>query len=163
LAVLIDQTVKQTIMKKMILSLALVAGIAVGLSAQNSAPAPSTTQGAKKGGTPEERAARGAERAAKDLGLSADQKSKWQTAALERINANAPLHEKMKGSTTPEERKSLHQQAKANNEKFDNTVKGFLTPDQNTKYEQMKADRKQKMKEHHKGKAEHDHPIDDGD
>jgi Spy/CpxP family protein refolding chaperone len=151
-------------MKKIILSLALAAGFAMGLSAQNSVSAPSNAQqGAKKGGTPQERAQRGAERAAKELGLSADQKSKWEAAALERINANAPLHEKMKASTTPEDRKALHQQAKANNEKFDNTVKGFLTPDQNTKYEQMKADRKQKMKEHHQGKPEHDHPIDDGD
>ena len=99
--------------------------------------------------TPQEHAERESNRAAANLGLNADQKSKWQAAALERINANSSLHDKMKGSTSPEERQQVHQTIEANNAKFDATVDAFLTPEQKTKYDQEREN----MKNHHGNKG----------
>ncbi|MDX2172693.1 MAG: hypothetical protein SFY56_06190 [Bacteroidota bacterium] len=131
-------------MKKLMLSLALVTGLALASSAQDSPTSKTGTQ--KKQHTPEEHAKHGAKWATKNLGLTADQTPKWEAAALTRINANAPLREKLKGSTTPDERKATHQQMKANMEKFDAEVNGFLTPEQKTKWEKIKADKKAKHK-----------------
>jgi hypothetical protein len=147
-------------MKKLVLSLVLLAGMAAGMYAQDTKAGSKTT--ATKNATPEERAKRGSEKAAKTLGLSTDQQGKWEAAALERIKANAPVHEKLKGSTTPEERKALHEQAKANNQKFDAAVTAFLNADQKAKYEQKKEERRKKMKERHKGKSEQE-ILDDED
>ena len=69
-------------------------------------------------------------------------------AALKRALVNQPLHEKLKGSTTPEERQAIHKEMKANNEAFETSVNFFLTADQKTKFAAMKADRmKAKKKE----------------
>ncbi|MBK6522692.1 MAG: hypothetical protein IPG08_10330 [Sphingobacteriaceae bacterium] len=43
---------------------------------------------------------------------------------------NQPLHEKLKGSTTPEERQTIHKEIKANNQAFETSVNFFLTSDQ---------------------------------
>ena len=132
-------------MKTLILSIALVTGLTMATQAQNTKkPAGTGKQEAMKNATPEERAKHEATRAEKQLSLTADQKTKWEAAALERINANGPIKEKMKGSTTPEERKTLHSQAKVNFDKFDASIGSFLTADQKTKFEQMKKDRKDK-------------------
>jgi len=148
-------------MKKIILSIALVTGLTMAGYAQDTKSAAGTTKGdKKKNGTPEERAKASANHAEKKLGLTADQKSKWEAATLTRINANAPHREKWKGSTTPDERKTLHSQMKANIDKFDADVNGFLTADQKTKFTQIKEERKKKMKEKHKGKQDHE-MIDD--
>jgi periplasmic protein CpxP/Spy len=149
-------------MKKVILSALLACGLAFPGNAQDTKTPPETKGEKRKNATPEERAKHDANRAEKELGLSADQKSKWETAALERIKSNMPVRDKMKGSTTPEERKTLHGQAKTNMEKFDNDVKGFLSPEQKTKWEKMKEDRKKKAKERHKGKKD-DLDMDDDD
>ncbi len=144
-----DQVKSQnkTIMKKLILSVAFVTGLTMALNAQN--PAPQGKKGERmKNATATEKAKHDANRAEKELTLTADQKTKWESASLERINANTPLHEKMKGSTTPEERKTLRAQTKVNADKFDAEVNAFLNGDQKTKFEQMKKDRKAK----HKGK-----------
>ena len=149
-------------MKKIILSIALVTGLSLVSQAQNSAtPAGKDKGGAMKNATPEEKAKHHADKMAKELGLTPDQKTKWEAAALERMKANAPLHEKMKGSTTPEERKTLHTQAKANMDKFDATVGGFLTPEQKTKFDKMKEDRKNKAMEKHKAAKGDVHEIDE--
>ncbi|MCE3258633.1 MAG: hypothetical protein K0S12_274 [Bacteroidetes bacterium] len=129
-------------MKKIILSLALITAMTGAVNAQEGSKPASREKTQKAQMTPEERAKKGAERAGKELGLSAEQKTQWEAAALERIKANQPLHEKMKGSTTPEERKSLHAQGKANVEKFDATVTAFLTAEQKTKWTAMKEKRK---------------------
>ncbi len=144
-------------MKKLILSLALVTGLAVTaqVQSQNNTDANSAVtskKASKKNLSPEEKAKHQAEKAEKELTLTAEQKTKWQSASLERINANEPMREKMKGSTTPEDRKALRSQAKANDDKFVATVIAFLTPDQKTKFEQLKKDMKAKHKEHGKGK-----------
>jgi periplasmic protein CpxP/Spy len=100
---------------------------------------------------PEQRAKEESEKAEKKLSLTSDQKSKWEQAALTRISANKPLVEKLQGSTTPEERSSLKSDIKKNGKAFDQTVNAMLTPEQKTKWEGWKAEKKkhmqQKMKE----------------
>jgi hypothetical protein len=143
-------------MKKIILSLLLVIGMTGVICAREAAGQKTRTEKSKM--TPEERAKKGAAHAEKELGLNADQKAKWEAAALERIKANAPIHEKMKGSTTPEERKTLHAQGKANIDKFDATVTAFLTAEQKAKWTAMK----EKRKAAHKNKKDK-HDLDDED
>jgi len=94
--------------------------------------------------TAEERAKRDAERAAIKLGLNDDQKSKWQTASLERITANEPLKNQIKTTTDKATKKQLSRTLRENTQKFDNNVNGFLTDDQKVKWEQLKKERKEK-------------------
>ena len=131
-------------MKKLMLSLALVSGLALASNAQDSPTSKAGTE--KKQQTPEEHAKHGAKWATKNLNLTADQTAKWEAAALVRINANSPHREKLKGTTTPEERKATHAQMKTNMEKFDSDVNAFLTPEQKTTFEKLKADKKAKRK-----------------
>ena len=148
-------------MKKIILSIALVAGLTALSNAQNKTVATSEKKQEKKDQTPEERAKNGANWAEKKLGLNATQKSDWEVSALKRIMANQPLHEKLKGSTTPEERKSLHEQLKGNMDAFDTSVGAFLTPEQKTKFETIKKNKHEAHKAKIKsGKAKAD-SIDD--
>lgn len=131
-------------MKKTVLAICLVSLLTVKQEAQNQTlPAGTRTEYKQKNQvSPEEHARQSADRAEKNLTLSAEQKAKWETAALTRFRANQPLKQKMKGSTTPEERKSLHSQVKSNNAQFDLTVSSFLTSEQKAKYEQMKTEKK---------------------
>ena len=132
-------------MKKIILSLALVTGLTTLSNAQDAATATPSKKQQNKNLTPEERAKKAANWAEKKLGLNAQQKSDWETATLKRNMANQPFHEKLKGSTTPEERNELHTQIRANRDAFETTVNGFLTPEQKTKFDQIK---KQNQEEH---------------
>ncbi|MBI2721159.1 MAG: hypothetical protein HYX39_03180 [Bacteroidetes bacterium] len=137
-------------MNKILFATALILGLTVTLQAQKTTPSIQKEKQQQAPMTPEERAKKNVKWAEKELGLNSDQKSKWEAAALERINANAPLHEKIKGSTTPEERKAIHAQAKINNEKFNTSVEAFLTPDQKAKWTQAKEKRKQNQKDKRK-------------
>lgn len=137
-------------MKKALITLALLVMTGAAVSAQEK---PATEKGQKmKNATPEEKAKNGANHAEKKLGLTADQKSKWEAAALTRIQSNEPLRAKMKGSTTPEERKQIHTSVKENNKKFDETVNGFLTAEQKVKFEAMKKEHRDKRMAKGKGK-----------
>lgn len=102
----------------------------------------------KKDQTPEEKAKMETQRATKQLALTTEQQTNWEAAALKRNSANKPLHDKLQGSTTPEERKELHKQVNENNKVFKTTVEAFLTPEQKVKMEEIK-------KEHHKGDKKH--------
>lgn len=119
-------------------------------NAQNSEMATSseTQSRPEKKLSPDEKAKRDAGRAEKTLGLNADQKSKWETAARERIAANTPLKEKSKTSSSEIEKKELRKQMMENNKKFNETVVAFLTPEQKTKWDKQKEERKQ----HHRHK-----------
>jgi periplasmic protein CpxP/Spy len=112
--------------------------------------------------SPEQRAQKGAEWAEKALGLNADQKAKWQAAALTRMQANGPLREKMKATEDKAERQKIREEIKANTTNFDTTVSGILTPEQKTKWEEIK---KKKMEEHKmkKGKEGEEHEMKDVD
>jgi hypothetical protein len=132
-------------MKKTIIALAVMMGFNTAIKAQNlqTAPAAGTTQQSQAPQTPEERAKRSANHAEKKLGLTAQQKSDWEVAALKRNMANQPFHDQLKAATTPEQRKEIHGQMKVNNQAFESTVNGFLTADQKTKFTAMKEERKQ--------------------
>jgi hypothetical protein len=117
----------------------------------------------RRGGTPppiEQRVEKGAENAQKELALSADQKERWKAAARERMTANDALREKMKGSTTPEERKKIREEMRGNNRRFDESVSGMLDAGQKAKYEKMKKERMEKRKG--RGNGKHD-DMDDAD
>lgn len=141
-------------MKKVVLATVLLLGLGLESKAQEK---PQVTKAEAKHErielSPQERAAKDAERAEKELGLNAEQKMKWQAASLERINANALLKEKMNGSTTPEEREQLRKQMRINNDKFNGTVNGFLTDEQKAKHDEMKKAKRP----HYQGKDRMEH------
>ncbi|MBK9284181.1 MAG: hypothetical protein IPM51_07640 [Sphingobacteriaceae bacterium] len=115
-----------------------------------------------KNKTPEERAKAGANHAEKKLGLTADQKTKWEAACLERIKGNDPHRVKLKGSTTPDERKQIHADVRANNKKFDEAVNSLLTDEQKVKHEAIKKEKMEKRKakmKNRKGKM-NEEPLD---
>jgi len=135
-------------MKKIILVGGLITGLAfMGIAQPVASPATLQKQPVVNK-SPEEKAKKDAERAEKDLGLTADQKNKWEAAALKRITANTPYREKMKGSTTPDERRDLHKQMLVNAKTFDADVNAFLTEDQKKKKQELRAKRKEGQ---HKG------------
>src|ERR1041385_1914555 len=114
-------------MKKIMMTLALVAGFSIAALAQKpTTDGLGTSQATKKELTPQDRAKKGADHAEKKLGLNADQKNQWEVAALKRAMANQPLHDQLKGATTPEQRKEIHSQMKTNNQAFESSVNLFL-------------------------------------
>jgi hypothetical protein len=141
-------------MKKILLLAALVVASAARVEAQASA-APATAAGketaAKPEKTPADRAGKDADWAEQKLGLSADQKTKWRDASLQRITANEPLREKMKASADKTEKRSLGMQMRDNSKKFEDTVSGVLTADQKTKWEQARQEKKEARKGRMKG------------
>jgi hypothetical protein len=150
-------------MKKIMMTLAVVAGFSTAALAQQlNVATTGSSQTAKKELTPQERAKKGADHAEKKLGLNADQKSQWEVAALKRAMANQPLHDQLKGSTTPEQRKDIHAQMKTNNQAFESSVNLFLTPDQKTKFTAMKEERLQAKKKEFKKDFNESH-VDYGD
>ena len=154
---------KNKSMKKIMMIVAVVAGFSTTALAQKpNTDVVGSSQATKKELTPEEKAKRGADHAEKKLGLNADQKSQWEVAALKRIMVNQPLHEQLKGSTTPEQRKDLHAQIKANNQAFENSVNFFLTADQKTKFNTMKQERMAAKKKEMKKNFDESH-VDYGD
>ncbi|WP_317897924.1 hypothetical protein [Aurantibacillus circumpalustris] len=140
-------------MKKSILAICLVASMTIKLEAQtlNADPAKTSERVERKQLSPEERAKKDAERAEKKLALTGDQKTKWEQASLNRVKANEPLREKMKGCTTPDERKEIHTQMRLNKTSFNTTVTAMLTPDQKAKWGQEKKNHQERRKNHMKG------------
>ncbi len=140
-------------MKKTILAMALLVGLSYnGVAQESKQGSGKHPKNNRKEMDASERAKQGANWAEKKLGLNADQKAKWEVAAKERLESNMAIREKLKGSTTPEERKKLHSEAKANNDKFNTTVSGFLTADQKTKFDKMKTEKQEAHKMKMKGK-----------
>lgn len=134
-------------MKKLILSAIACTALCLGqLNAQTAnATGHATTQKAEM--TPEQESAKHAAKLTRELGLTEDQKAKVQAYDLERINANAPLKEKAGSSASDADKKSAHQQIKANNEKFEASVQALLTDDQKAKWDAHKKDMEAKRKE----------------
>lgn len=126
-------------MKRVILTLVLVSGLCFVSEAQDNKQVNNKVKQEHMKLSPQERAVKNAERAEKELGLTAEQKTKWQTASLTKINANEAVKQKMQGSTTPEERKELHKQMRLNKAKFELDVFAFLSPEQKVKYDAAKT------------------------
>lgn len=141
-------------MKKLMLLAVLSALSTPQLQAQEPASPPlaAETKSERPKKTPEERARKDADWAEKKLDLNADQKTKWQAASLQRIQANTPLREKMRSSADKAEKQKLGTQLRDNGKKFEEAVNGFLTPDQKTKWDQAKKEKKEHRK--HKMKSE---------
>ncbi|MDI1354660.1 MAG: hypothetical protein PSX36_07065 [bacterium] len=131
-------------MKNLALFLALTLGSITYIGAQTSTPAAAKNQ--KKNLSPDEQAKRSADKAATKLGLTADQKAKWEVAEREHLTVNSPLRERLNGSTTPEERKQIHQEMTTNNDHFETTLGTFLTPDQLAKFKEIKKEKQQERK-----------------
>ena len=148
--------------KKIIQSVALVCGLVfTALPAAAQEQAKGTRTQANKDMSPEAKAKQETQNATKKLGLSADQASSWEKASLTRINASKPYMEKMQGSTTPQERKELKVKLKENGAQFDNTVNGFLTAEQKTKWDEWKKEKRAKSHKHmNDKKMSYDHPED---
>ena len=132
---------KQIVIPFMLICFMAMAGFS---QSPNAAPA-AKDKSQKPPVNAEDKAAKEANKAEKELGLTPDQKSKWQAAALTRINANKPLVEKMQGSTTPEERKQLKSQIRTNGQSFDQTVNAMLAPEQQAKWKTWKGNKKKEM------------------
>lgn len=128
-------------MKTAILTFAMAFGVTMLCYSQNENNSTLEKKTVKKDQTPEDKAKMEAQRAAKQLTLTTEQQTSWEAAALKRNSANKPLHDKLQGSTTPEERKELHKQAKVNNDAFKTKVEAFLTPEQKVKMEEIKKER----------------------
>lgn len=124
-------------------------GLSTAVNAQNMEKASDKGKAKKemkKDWTPEQRAEKGAQWAEKSLGLNADQKAKWQAAALTRIKANEPLREQLKTAKTDQaERQKIREQIKSNNQAFESNISGFLTAEQKAKWDDIK---KKKMDAH---------------
>ncbi len=152
-------------MKKIIILLAACLSLNTAMNAQDMQKDPGKMgmgKGKKQDWTPEQRAEKGAKWAEKALGLNADQKAKWQAAALTRLQANGPLREKVKATKDKAERQKLREEIKSNMSNFDTSVNGFLTAEQKTKWDEIK---KKKMEAHKmkKGKDGEEHEIKDVD
>lgn len=126
-------------MKKLFLTLAAVSALTFTSIAQDAKKQGTASEQAPL--TPEQRADKETTKATTALSLNEDQKAKFKTYALDRIRSNRALREKAKASTDKTEKQKLHQEAKANNDKFYNNVNSILNADQQVKW----ADHKKKQ------------------
>lgn len=93
--------------------------------------------------TPEQKAAHHSEMLTKKLSLSPEQKQSVYTLILDRVNkANA-----VRAKYTTGDKKGMHKELKPIIDDFNTKIKAILTPDQVTKWEQFKAEKKAKRKE----------------
>lgn len=135
-------------MKKLILSAVALTVLCLGQMNAQTANAPAANQDQKAPMTPEQEAAKHATKLTTQLGLNDEQKAKVQALDLDRINANRALRDKERAAANnEEERKTLRQQVKANNDKFQSSVMDILTPEQKTKWEEQKKEMKEKKEE----------------
>lgn len=93
-----------------------------------------------KNKTPEQRATRQSEMFAQKLSLSADQKQSVYKLILDRTQKAEAVRAKYVGG----DRKAMHKEMKPIMQDFKTKFTAILTPDQVTKLEQLKAERKQK-------------------
>lgn len=133
-------------MKKSLLLLALVALATTGTTMAQTKMAPVAPgqnppmQGPGKVKSPEQAADHRAKKMAKELSLNADQEAKLESIFLaerqEMMNAKQTL-------ATSSDRKGTGKALKAGRAKYDEQIKAVLTPEQYTKYSQMKDERKE--------------------
>ncbi|SNC66975.1 hypothetical protein SAMN06265337_1793 [Hymenobacter gelipurpurascens] len=145
-------------MKKM---LALLAAVALTASAASAQTTTTTTtapmdhrghmgqkgQGRMMNMTPEQHADMQAQRLTKQLGLSADQATQVRAISLAEAQEMKTMRDQAMAST---DRKAGMEQMKATRDKYDTQLKAVLTPDQATKYAQMrdhKMDKREAMKD----------------
>lgn len=127
------------------LMLALFAGI-LSLSVQAQANNANVKQDETKKAevSPEKAAERQANKAATELGLTTDQKAKYQAFSLTRITAVRPLREKIKAETDKEKKRAMQKEMHGHFQAFNQNVNEILTPEQKTKWEEHKKATKEK-------------------
>ena len=134
-------------MKKLLLLLATAAASTATSFAQ--APAAQTMPaqpGTQK--SPDQLAERRAQYLAKELGLSADQQAKLQPILLAQRQEMQAMRDKVQ---TGGRQRGMGQDLKASMAKYDAQVKGILTPEQYTKFSQLKDEQRDKMRERRQG------------
>lgn len=127
-------------MKKYLFPLLAAFTLTVGAAhAQTTAPA---QDGNGPQRSPEQMAARQAERLTQYLSLSADQATKVQQIMAARGQEMQAMCSQMQGGTAT--REQMREQMPAGRAKYDAQFKEVLTPDQYTKYTAMQAERMQR-------------------
>ena len=105
-------------------------------------------QGRGSNMTPEQRADMQTQRLSKQLSLSADQTSQVRAIALAENQELQALRSK---SAAADSRQGAGQEMRAIREKYDTQLKALLTPEQTTKYNQLREDQLDKRKDKMKG------------
>ncbi|MDF7810456.1 hypothetical protein [Hymenobacter sp. YC55] len=98
--------------------------------------------------TPEQRADMQTQRLTKELSLTADQSTKVRTIALAENQELQALRAKF---SSADSRQGAGQEMKAVREKYDAQLKAVLTPEQVTKFDQMREDQLDKRKDKMQG------------
>jgi protein CpxP len=93
-------------------------------------------------------AARRAQYLAKELSLSADQQARLQPVLLAQRQEMQAMRDKVQ---TGGRQRGMGQDLKASMTKYDAQVKGILTPEQYTKFSQLKDEQRDKMRERRQG------------
>jgi periplasmic protein CpxP/Spy len=96
----------------------------------------------ERAGTPQERAARQAQRLAKELDLSAEQQAEAEAALLVR----AQTAEEVKGTGKANKRAAMGKIKAAQNE-YEQTMRDVLTDEQYAKFTEMQEEQKTKLRE----------------
>ncbi|UOQ67466.1 DUF4890 domain-containing protein [Hymenobacter volaticus] len=140
-------------MKKTLAILAaflLTVGAASAQSADLTTSGRGNRMGQGRGGnmTPEQRADMQTQRLTKELSLSADQSTKVRTIALAETQELQALRAKF---SSADSRQGAGQEMKAVREKYDAQLKAVLTPEQVTKFDQMREDQLDKRKDKMQG------------
>ncbi|SFQ00953.1 hypothetical protein [Hymenobacter arizonensis] len=138
-------------MKKTLVLLAALAANATTAFAQapaSAGPASTAPASTRPQPNPEQQAERRALYLAKELGLSADQQAKLQPILLAQRQEMLTFRDK---AGTAGSRQGMAQQLKASQTKYEEQIRAVLTPEQFTKFDQMKDDRREQMREQRQG------------
>jgi len=94
--------------------------------------------------TPEQKAERESNKATKQLSLNDKQKAIFKQFALQRINTNLPLRQKLKTTTDAAAREVIKKDILAGRDKFHANVNSILLPEQKPKWAEI-IKRKEEM------------------
>lgn len=127
--------------------------IAIGLFALTIS-ASSFAQHKKEAKTAEEKATHRTEKLTKELSLSADQATKVKALLIQQDEQVQAIKTKHANDT---DKTALKQELQTTREQNEAALKQILSPEQITKYEQLKAEKKEEHqhKRHHKGGKKH--------
>lgn len=125
-------------MKKLLLLLATAAAT----TATSFAQMPAAPAGTQK--SPDQLADRRAQYLAQELGLTPDQQARLQPVLQAQRQEMQAMREQVQ---TGGRRRGMGQDLKASQARYDAQIKGILTPDQYSKFSQLKDEQRDKMRE----------------
>ncbi|WP_426061516.1 hypothetical protein [Hymenobacter sp. B1770] len=138
-------------MTKTFVLLATLAATATRSFAQSPAsagPAPPAQAGARLQPSPEQQAERRSQYLGKELGLNADQKAKLQPILLAQRQEMLSFRDKTRAGGS---RQGMGQQFKASQAKYAEQIRAVLTPEQFSKFDQLRDERRDHMPEQQPG------------